>query len=352
MKTVSIAASRTYDILIERGGLDRLGEWAAGAVGICAAMVIADDTVDALYGERAVKSLQEAGFAVSRFVFPHGEKSKNLDVYARALNALCEKRFTRKDIVVALGGGVVGDLAGFAAATYQRGIRFVQVPTTLLAMVDSSVGGKTAVDLPIGKNQVGAFHQPSLVVCDPDLLQTLPNEQYLCGCAETLKYGVLADAEFFDSMAKTPICEQYEAAIERSVMMKRDFVMADEFDVGKRRMLNLGHSFGHAVEACSNFTVLHGQAVAAGLAVMMRAAVKKGYCKAESAERVIAVLRSYGLPTEILTPLDDMVAALASDKKLLGKQMNLIVPAAIGDCRIVPVPAEELSDWMRAGGVR
>ncbi len=352
MKTVSVAASRHYDILIERGGLESLGTWTKDVVGHCAVMLVSDDTVNALYGERAEKALQEAGFAVSHFTFLHGEASKNLSVYGELLQALFEKEFTRRDIIVALGGGVVGDLAGFAAATYQRGIRFVQVPTTLLAMVDASIGGKTAIDLDGGKNQVGAFHQPSLVVCDPQVLETLPDEAYRSGCAETLKYGVLADADFFDAMAKTPICKQYEVAIERSLLIKRDFVMADELDVGKRQMLNLGHSFGHAYEACRRFAIPHGHAVAAGLAVMMRAAAQKGYCGEEDAARVAVVLRSYGLPTEIDAPLADMLAAIANDKKRSGDKMNLIVPEAIGSCRIVSVPFAEVSNWMQSGGVR
>ena len=176
MKRIHIEASHAYDILIGRGLLNCLGQKTAECVGVCTAAVIADDTVFSLYGERAEEALRSAGFRVVHFVFPHGEASKTLETYGRALNALCRERLTRSDVIVALGGGVVGDLAGFVAATYQRGIRFVQVPTTLLAMVDSSVGGKTAVDLDAGKNQAGCFHQPSLVLCDPELLATIPEE--------------------------------------------------------------------------------------------------------------------------------------------------------------------------------
>ena len=183
MKSIHVSASRAYDVLIERGLLSRLGELTKANAGGAACALVSDDAVYSLYGERAKQSLEGAGYRVVPFVFPHGEASKTLDTYGRLLNFLCEHHLTRTDPVLALGGGVVGDLAGFAAATYLRGVPFVQVPTTLLAMVDSSVGGKTAVDLPGGKNQAGCFYQPHLVVCDPDTLSTLPEEQYRCGCA-------------------------------------------------------------------------------------------------------------------------------------------------------------------------
>ena len=352
MNTVHISASREYDIQIGRGLLAQCGTLAAQACGVCTAAVISDDTVHALYGEQVEKSLAAAGFRVVRFVFPHGEMHKTLETYGAALNAMCESRLTRSDIVVALGGGVVGDLAGFAAATYQRGIRFVQIPTTLLAMVDSSVGGKTAVDLPAGKNQVGCFAQPSLVLCDPDVLATLPEEQYRCGCAEIIKYSVLGNAAFFAELRDTPVREQVEHVIEVCVKMKRDFVMADEFDNGRRQMLNLGHSFGHAVEACSEYGMLHGEAVAIGLAIITRAAVQKGICKAEVLDEILEILRRYDLPTETDHPLDKLVRAVGTDKKMRGSTMHLIVPETIGTCRIATVPAEKIAEWMRAGGVR
>ena len=209
MNTIHIAASREYDVLIGHGLLDELGTLAAGGVDAKTAAIVSDDSVFALYGKRAAAALERAGLRVVSFVFPHGESSKNLSVYGQVLNFLCENRVSRTDVVVALGGGVVGDLAGFAAATYLRGIRFIQVPTTLLAMVDSSVGGKTAVDLDGGKNQAGAFWQPSLVVCDCDVLDTLPEREYRCGCAEVIKYGLLDNVPFFNDLMEKPAKEQY-----------------------------------------------------------------------------------------------------------------------------------------------
>ena len=353
MKRILVSASRSYDVLVGEGLFSRLGALARQALpGAEAAALISDDTVYARYGAQAEASLREAGFRVVCFVFPHGEQSKTIAVYAQALNFLCRNHITRSDAVIALGGGVVGDLAGFTAASFQRGVRFVQVPTTLLAMVDSSVGGKTAVDLEGGKNMAGAFWQPSLVLCDPLVLKTLPAEQYRCGCAEIIKYGLMADDAFFERLLRTPVCEQYEDVIETCVQMKRDVVHADEFDRGERQKLNLGHTVGHAVEACSGFTVLHGQAVAIGMAVIARAAAVRGICAQTVPERVAQILKAYGLPDRAEAPAQALYEAALSDKKMAGGTLRLIVPEAIGRCRIEPIPASELLAWLRAGGVQ
>ena len=228
MRSIHIKASREYDVLVERGLLDRAGEFLSKVSAPGMAAVVSDETVFALYGERTVRALEKAGYRVCAFTFPAGEESKNLSTYADVLHFLGAHRFSRSDVVVALGGGVVGDLAGFAAATYQRGMGFAQIPTTLLAAVDSSVGGKTAVDLPTGKNQAGSFYQPCLVLCDPDTLSSLPEEQYRCGCAEIIKYAMLGNEAFFEELDETPVREQYEHVIEVCVQMKRDIVGADE----------------------------------------------------------------------------------------------------------------------------
>jgi len=351
MTTIHVPASREYDVLVARGILDQLGEYAAKCIKPCTAAIISDDRVFPLYGDRAVASLEAAGFQTKTYVFPHGEQQKNLETYGAVLNYLCESRLTRSDVLIALGGGVVGDLTGFVAATYLRGVRFIQIPTTLLAMVDSSVGGKTAVDLDAGKNQVGCFYQPSLVLCDPDTLATLPEGEYRCGCAEVIKYGLLGNEAFFHELEAAHIRQQEEHVITTCVSMKRDIVEADEFDRGCRQLLNLGHSFGHAVEACSNFTVLHGQAVAIGMAAITRAAAAKGICTQETLEAVLALLKQYELPTDTDYALDDLYQASMSDKKMNGKTMHLIVPDKIGHCRIEAVPAETVREWMQAGGI-
>ena len=310
MTTVHVSASREYDVLIGRGLLDEAGERIRSVSRAKTAVVIAGDIVFPLYGERVLRSLESAGFRTLSYVLPHGEQYKTLATYGALLQFLSENHLTRSDALVALGGGVTGDLTGFAAATYQRGMDFVQIPTTLLAAVDSSVGGKTAVDLLAGKNQVGAFYQPKLVLCDPDTLETLPEEEFRCGCAEVIKYGVLGNADFFEELRAVPISQQVEHVIETCVRMKRDIVHQDEYDTGLRRLLNLGHSFGHAVEACSGFSILHGQAVAIGMSMICRAAVRKDICPPEAAEQVIALLRQYGLPTETDYPLDELFQAV------------------------------------------
>lgn len=351
MSCIHVTASREYDVRVERGALSRLGEWTRQTVGGQTAALVSDDTVCALYGAQAEASLRQAGYRVVSFVFPHGEASKTLSTYAQLLTFLSENRLTRTDPVVALGGGVTGDLAGFAAATYLRGVPLVQVPTTLLAMVDSSVGGKTAVDLPQGKNLVGCFYQPHLVLCDPNALSTLPEEQYRCGCAEVIKYAVIGSEPFFRELEAAPIHAQEEHVIAACVTMKRDVVHEDEFDRGTRALLNLGHTIGHAVEASSGFSLLHGQGVAIGLAVIAQAAAKKGFCTEEAASRIVKLLQACSLPTETDVPARTLLQAAGSDKKRDGALLSLIVPEAIGRCRIERIPAEELLLWMQAGGI-
>lgn len=350
MKTVHIDASKSYDVRIGRGLLDDCGRQIAERVRCASAAVVADDTVYALYGERVCASLEAAGIRTVCYVFPHGEKSKNLLEYAKILNFLAENRVTRADALIALGGGVTGDLGGFAAATYLRGIPFVQLPTTLLAAVDSSVGGKTAVDLPAGKNLAGAFYQPELVLCDLDTLDSLPREIFLDGCAEVIKYAALGSRELFALLADIPSGKGLEEVTARCVEMKRDFVQSDELDRGARQMLNLGHTFGHAVEASSRFTLSHGKSVAIGMAMILRAACSRGLCSAETRDAVIALLQRYGLPTECPYPADMLLGALSADKKIFGTRLNLVVPTDIGACRLLPVGVDELSGWLRDGG--
>ena len=352
MKTVTVSASRRYDILIERGLLRRAGELVRGVTNAGTVMLVSDDSVWPLYGEAVQKSLADAGFSVCRFVFPHGESSKCAKTYLALLDALCENRLTRADAALALGGGVVGDLTGFAASTYLRGIGFIQIPTTLLAMVDSSVGGKTAIDLPAGKNLAGTFYQPWLVLCDPDCLTTLPEDIFRDGCAEVIKYAVLGNAPFFDDLRAGAAHAQLEHIIETCVTMKRDIVAQDEFDRGQRQLLNLGHTFGHGIEACSGFAVSHGSAVAIGMAMMVRAAAAFGLCTEKTRDTVVDILRQYDLPVDCAFRAEDMLPTVLHDKKSAGDTINLIVPTAVGQCRIVKTPASEIMDWLRAGGAR
>ena len=349
MRTVTVSASRRYDILIGPGLLRQLGKSVSALGKIQTVCLVSDSTVDPLYGNQAEESLRSAGLNVLRFVFPAGEASKSGETYWKLQTFLVDNHLTRTDALVALGGGVVGDLTGFAAATFQRGIRFIQVPTTLLAAVDSSVGGKTAIDVPGGKNMVGAFWQPSLVLCDTDTLDTLPRNIFRDGCAEVLKYGVIFDRAFFDYLAKTGLDFDREAVIERCVILKRDVVAQDEYDNGARKLLNLGHTFGHGVEAQSGFCLSHGKSVAIGLAMIARAAVKKGILEEEDCASILRALVLYDLPTSTDISPDRIAQTALSDKKRAGSSVSLIVPRDIGSCEIVPVPVEEVPGWVLAG---
>ena len=349
MKTITVQASKTYDVLVGSGLLDRTGALTKAVISPCKAAILTDSTVDALYGDRTAASLEQAGFEVIRFVFPAGEASKNLTVFGQALNFLAEHRLSRSDMIVALGGGVVGDLAGFVAAVYLRGIRFIQIPTTLLAAVDSSVGGKTAVDLDTGKNLAGAFYQPELVICDYDTLGTLPERTFREGCAEVIKYGMLISEPFLRSLEETPVAEQLENVICTCVAYKRDIVCGDEFDRGQRQLLNLGHTIGHAVEARGGYTLFHGECVAIGLAAVARATVKMGRCTEALCSRIVALLRQYGLPTETEFGADELYAICCSDKKIASGSIRLVVPEAPGGCTLLPMPVSDLRNWIGKG---
>ena len=349
MKTIHVKASGEYDIIIKNGAIRNAGALIRDACGIAETVIVSDDTVCGIYGETLKNDLENAGFPVKSFVFPHGERNKNLETYGELLEFLCENGITRKGIIVALGGGVTGDLAGFAAATYLRGIRFVQIPTTLLADVDSSVGGKTAVDLKNGKNQAGCFYQPSLVICDPETLNTLPEEEFRCGCAEIIKYAAYGSRTFFDFLKNNDIKDNLEEVIATCVKMKRDLVEEDEFDTGMRMLLNFGHTFGHAVEACSDFSILHGQAVAIGMAVMTRAAHAKGYCSSDTVSELEEMLKRYGLPDKTPYSAEDMIKSALKDKKMRGSSISIVVPECIGHCKIVKIPAGSLAGWLAAG---
>ena len=265
------------------------------------------------------------------------------------MNFLAERRLTRADGLIALGGGVVGDLTGFAAATYLRGVGLIQVPTTLLACVDSSVGGKTAIDLPAGKNLCGAFYQPWLVLCDPETIKTLPDSVLSDGCAEVIKYGMLGDGDLLRRLQDVHIRDQLEAVIARCVEMKRDVVEGDEFDTGRRQLLNLGHTFAHSIEKLSDYAIPHGSAVAIGMMRITRAAVKKGLCPQDCLDALEALLKKYNLPLETQYSPEQLAEVALSDKKRAGDTLTLVVPCAWGESALRPVPVAELADWARAG---
>ncbi|MBR2048060.1 MAG: 3-dehydroquinate synthase [Oscillospiraceae bacterium] len=349
MTTVEVTASKCYQVEIGRGLLPLLGEKVAGLGKANKVCIVSDSNVWPLYGAAADLSLKMAGLDTCSFVFPAGEESKSGATYLELLQFLADSRLSRQDIIVALGGGVVGDLAGFAAATYLRGIRFVQVPTTLLAAVDSSVGGKTAIDLPAGKNLAGAFCQPSLVLCDLDCLDSLPEDTFRDGCAEIIKTAILFDEALFMELVRDGLGFDRERVIARCVEHKRNIVNADEYDRGQRNLLNLGHTIGHAVEALSEYGLSHGQCVAIGTAIAGRACANLGICDYGVSARIQWLLRQFGLPLYTHFSAAMLATAALSDKKRSGSTVNLIIPLAIGNCAIRPTPVEELENFIQAG---
>lgn len=349
MRRVTVSASKPYDILIGANLIDCVGKYVAQISPECTAAVISDSNAWPLYGKTVTESLNRAGIQALEYVFPAGEESKNAATYLDILNFLAENKVTRSDIILALGGGVVGDISGFCAATYLRGIRYLQIPTSLLAMVDSSVGGKTAIDLPAGKNLVGAFKQPCLVLCDISALDTLPSNVFLDGCAEVIKYGVLYDKELLTTLLQAGTAFDREAVVETCVRHKADVVVRDEFDNGERQKLNLGHTIGHGIEAASNYQITHGHAVAAGMAIVTAASVKLGFCSDDILKTVLSVLTKFSLPVTCSFTASQLFLSALSDKKRTGSSINLIVPKEIGKCDILPFPIDQLESFIEAG---
>jgi len=305
--------------------------------------VVTDSIVGPLYLETVTESLKGAGYAVCAYEFPAGEENKNFSTLSGILEFLAAGRLTRSDCLVALGGGVVGDMAGFAAACYLRGIRYVQLPTTLLSAVDSSVGGKTAIDLKAGKNLAGAFLQPAAVLCDTSCLETLPPEVFADGAAEAIKTAVLSDPGLFNRMENgfLPALDP-GALIAGCVAYKVGVVERDEKEQGERKLLNLGHTVGHAIEKCSGYTIPHGHAVAAGLAIMARAAERLNWTREPVAERICSTLKLTGLPISTEYPPEALAEAALADKKRAGDSITIVVPKEIGACELMNIPVSEL----------
>ena len=332
---------RSYDIEIGTG-LGRIGEQLQGLGLGQKIAVITNPTVKKLYGQRVVDSLKAAGFLVLSIEIPDGEQYKTLDWANAIYSALLINSFDRKSALVALGGGVIGDLTGFAAATFMRGVPFIQVPTTLLAMVDSSVGGKTGVNHAMGKNMIGAFYQPKKVLMDLDVLKSLPQAEFLAGMAEVIKYGVIWDASFFEYLdrerekilALDP--EVLSHIIQRSCEIKAEVVSEDERESGLRAILNFGHTVGHAIETAQNYTMRHGEAAAIGMVYASKLAYKTGLCDASVPDRVERLIRSYGLPTDLAAlsrkpSMTELMGAMQIDKKAEGGKVKFVLPKKIGE---------------------
>ncbi len=349
MKIIDVIASSSYSVKIGGGLLRTLGQEVQKISDAQIAAILSDSHVWPIYGELAKESLEKAGFRVVNFVISAGEASKNGENYLAFLNFLAKNQLTRSDCIIALGGGVVGDLAGFAAATFLRGIAYIQVPTSLLAAVDSSVGGKTAIDLDAGKNLAGAFYQPKLVLCDTNTLNTLPEDIFRDGCAEVIKYGVLYDGQLFAHLEQNGLDFDRQYVISRCVELKRDVVAQDEFDTGLRQFLNLGHTIGHGVEAQSHFAVSHGKAVAIGMAIVSRSAAQTEIMDKTDCNRLIALLEKFGLPISTDRTATELYRSALSDKKRSGGTVNLILPRSIGHCILQKTPVDQLEKFIEAG---
>ena len=349
VKTIRVNTDKAYNVTIGKELLPRVGALVAENIRPCKAAIITDSNVAPLYLQKLHESLRMSGFDVCYHVFPAGEKNKNIAVLSGILEFLAENQLTRNDCVFALGGGVTGDMAGFAAGCYLRGIKYIQIPTTLLAAVDSSVGGKTAIDLKAGKNLAGLFVQPSAVICDTDCLITLSDDLFADGLAEAIKTGILFDRELFDLCDNARDSGNIEEIIFRCVQWKAKIVSEDEKETGVRKLLNLGHTPGHAIEKLSNYTVSHGNAVAIGTVIMARAAERLGLTSTPCAAEISLMLLSNGLHVSPRYSAEQLAEAALNDKKRSGDSITLVLPTEIGKCITETFPVSALTDVFRAG---
>lgn len=360
MQTIPVStSSRSYEVFVAQNCLDQIGKIARSTTKGSNAFIVSDTNVYPLWANPVEGSLQAEGFEISCATFLAGEARKNLGTLSDILEAMAEVPLNRDDIVIALGGGVVGDIAGFAAATYMRGIQVLQVPTSLLAMVDSSVGGKTAVDLRGGKNLAGAFWQPSAVIASIECLSTISPELLTDSCGEVIKHGVLADPKLFAELEATSIntrnkdgnldFERLERVVKRNIEIKRDIVDKDEKERGLRQTLNLGHTVGHAIESANNFELGHGSSVAAGMCITARYCAQKGICTSEVAERIVACVKAHGLPTSTEIDTDTLFSCALADKKRHGDSVNAVLIEDIGSVCIKQMSLNEFKEILELG---
>lgn len=345
--TLSVKMPWAYDIIIENGILKSVGELIKPAVKGKSCVVMTDTNVEPLYLDTVVESLKAAGFSVNSYVFLAGEENKNLRTIEDMLGAMCSAGLTRQDFAVALGGGVCGDLTGFAASIYLRGIDYIGIPTTLLSQIDSSVGGKTGCDLVYGKNLVGAFHAPKRVLIDPDCLNTLSQKFYSDGLAEAIKYGVIKSEKLFNRLLEEDAHDFINELIEECVTIKRDITENDFFEHGERILLNFGHTIGHSIEKYYNFKdMTHGEAVGIGMVIMTVAAERSGECEPGTAKRITECLHRYNLPATTGIDIKTLTEGSYNDKKRRGKDIKLVIPQKIGACTVKVLPTDKLLEYL------
>lgn len=346
MKKLTVNVGKSYDILIEKGILQNAGEYVKTVSNANKICLISETNVYPIYGDKIKKSLEDAGYQVYTFIFEAGEASKKPATVIEMVEFMAQNELTRKDLVVALGGGVTGDMAGFAASIYLRGIDFVQIPTSLLAQVDSSVGGKTAVDLPQGKNLCGAFHQPILVLIDPNTLDTLSPHFFSDGLAEAIKMGCIKSASLFDKIKNQDAHDIIDEIIYECDALKAGVVERDEKENGERALLNFGHTAGHAIEKLHNFTTIsHGEAVGIGMVLISKAGEANGITKSGTADEIAEVLKKYNLMTSDSHALADIVTAMNADKKRTATAINFTLIRSIGDSFNQKIKYEDIPNF-------
>jgi len=353
MKTILIRASRAYDVMIGKGLIVSAGELIGEIKSPCKAAIFTDDKVGGLYLDKLTASMEAAGFQTAVYVFPRGEESKTPTTFFDIVDFLAKNNFHRTDLCVALGGGVVGDVVGFASGVYMRGIDCVQIPTTLLAAIDSSVGGKTGVNLQEGKNLMGVFHQPLRVLFDTDTLYTLDHENTLAGFGECLKYAVLEGGRLWE-LAEDGANEDgankdnMEELIGLCVASKKRIVEKDERETeGMRKLLNLGHTLGHAIEKLSGYTVAHGIAVAKGLALIAKISVKNGLLSVQDGDKIVRLLNAYGFDLTCPYTPEELASVVMMDKKSDGAGVEFVMIYRIGRCALLRVDADKVAEFIR-----
>lgn len=347
MLNLKVNTSYPYNVIIGENLLDNIvGEiYEVKKTGNC--IIVSDDIVWALYGEKVKTQLTDAGYGVCEFIFANGENSKNMETVLSILECCFENQLTRSDFAIALGGGIVGDITGFASSMYLRGIDFIQIPTTLLSAIDSSVGGKTGVNCSHGKNLIGSFHQPVKVICDTNTFNTLPYDIYTAGICEALKYGVIRDEKLFDDIASKNF--DIEKTVYRCVEIKAQIVESDEFDHGERQLLNFGHTLAHSIEALSNFEISHGHAVGLGMLLITKASEAKGICQNGVSKKIEEALINYNVINKSGFSANELSSVALNDKKRKGDSITLVVPEYLGKCSLHKIKINELKEFISAG---
>ncbi|MCR5807331.1 MAG: 3-dehydroquinate synthase [Oscillospiraceae bacterium] len=350
MDIIEVRSAHPYDVLIGRGILDEAGALIEAVSGQGRFAIIADDNTAPLYADRLIASLEKAGLGSDLFVFEHGEKSKSPETLGKIYSFLAKNHYTRTDGIIALGGGVTGDMAGYASATYLRGMHFVQIPTSLLSQVDSSVGSKTAIDIPEGKNLVGAFKSPDIVIMDTDTLSTLPRSFLIDGMGEVVKYGMIKSASLFETLRNhniDNIMDIIDDVVAQCVRIKRDVVENDEFEKGERRLLNFGHTLGHSIEQYYNYTgISHGRAVAKGMELITELAAQHGLCESSLCDELSSCLKNYELCIDIEPTLPQLAQATLNDKKRSGSNIGIVVCSGVGASHVETMPVDDFMGWL------